>query len=201
MSPTSTPPAAATRQRPDAHSDGGADFDLMAQVVAGDRLAWRALFERHKDFVFSIAYRFMGDEHDARDVLQDVFVALFAQASRYKPTGAFRSYLWRLVANRCLNERARAHRRLQTDLGEQLAALPDTENKEPHRLLEARETTEAVRAAILALPERQRFAVILSRYEGSSYEEIAEALSCSVSSVESLLFRARQSLAKSLAGI
>jgi RNA polymerase sigma-70 factor (ECF subfamily) len=76
--------------------------------------------------------------------------------------------------------------------------LAESEERSPERLLERKRSAARVRAAILSLPERQRLAVVLSRFEGMSYEEISQALSCSVSSVESLLFRARQNLLRRL---
>ncbi|MBI5549678.1 MAG: sigma-70 family RNA polymerase sigma factor [Deltaproteobacteria bacterium] len=172
----------------------------MARVAQGDLLAWRTLYERQRDYVFRAALRFMGNEADARDVVQDVFVSLFSRAGSFRTSGKLTTYLWRVVANRCLNERARARNRAEAPAsgvaGLESVAAP--EERAPDRQLEHREVREQVQRAILALPERQRLAVILSRYEGLSYEEIASALECSVSSVESLLFRARQGLAKAL---
>ena len=171
----------------------------MARAAEGDRTAWRELYERHRDFVFRAAHRLTGSEAEARDLTQDVFVALFTRARAFKLQGKFTTYLWRVVANRFLNERAKARQRLEDPADERLLQLPGPAELAPDRQLEKRELQEKVRGAILQLPERQRLAVVLHRFEGLAYEGIAEALGCSVSSVESLLFRARQSLAKSLA--
>ncbi|HEY3447541.1 MAG TPA: sigma-70 family RNA polymerase sigma factor [Myxococcales bacterium] len=171
----------------------------MSRAAAGDRAAWRDLYARYRDFAFRAALRFTGNEADARDVTQDVFVALFSRAREFQPQGKLTTYLWRVVANRCLNERARARARLEDPADERLLALPAPAEQAPDQEAERRQTQDAVRQAILALPERQRLAVVLHRFEGLSYEGIADALDCSVSSVESLLFRARANLAKSLA--
>lgn len=172
----------------------------MASAARGETSARHALYERYREFVFRAAFRFTGNEADARDIAQDVFVALFTRAAAFSPQGKFTTYLWRVVANRCLNERAKRQLRLEVpDSEAALNALPELPERAPDRLLEQRQVQERVRRAIVALPERQRLAVVLSRFEGLSYEEIAAALDCSVSSVESLLFRARQGLAKSLA--
>ncbi len=174
---------------------------LVQRAIAGDRAAWRALYEEHDDFVFRVAVRFLGDEAEARDVAHDVFVQVFTRVATYRPAGRFRTYLYRVVANRCLNERARARqkRRAPGSEGDEsaLAAVPDPAGSPEEQLGRAQEARE-VRAAIARLPERQRLAVILSRFEGLSYEEIAAALETTVSSVESLLFRARQALARDL---
>lgn len=180
---------------------------LVRRAVAGDRSAWRALYEAHQGFVFRVAARFLGDEAEARDVAQDVFVQVFGHLSSYRPAGRFRTYLYRVVANRCLNERARARHRWRAagprrdgeGDDDALAAVPDGAGTPEEQLVRAEEAS-AVRAAIERLPERQRLAVILSRFEGLSYEEIASALETRVSSVESLLFRARSALARDLCG-
>jgi RNA polymerase sigma-70 factor (ECF subfamily) len=176
------------------------EAELMVRAGGGDRDAWHALYDRHRSFVFATALRFLGDEAAARDTSQDVFVSLFSHAKAYRPTASFSSYLRRITVNRCLNERASArNRRRQEGFEPELEAIV-AGDLDPHALLERREIELAVRAAIAALPARQRMAVILSRFEGLSYEEIALALDCSVSSVESLLFRARQKLASALTG-
>jgi RNA polymerase sigma-70 factor (ECF subfamily) len=165
----------------------------------GDRDAWRELYGRYREFAFRAAFRFLGSEAEARDVAQDVFVSLFSKARDFRPEGKFSTYLWRVVANRCLNERARARNRVDSS-GAQAEAerVPESSERAPDSELERRQLQQRVQRAILELPERQRMAVVLSRYEGLSYEEIALALECSISSVESLLFRARQNLARSL---
>ena len=172
----------------------------MARAGEGDRTAWHDLYVRHRDRVFRTALRFLADEAAARDVTQDVFVSVFAHAKSYRPTGRFLSYLRRVTVNRCINARASAHEVRREESAE--AVLHDVVDSDPNpeARLEQQETAAAVRAAVAGLPPRQRMAVILSRFEGLSYEEIAAALDCSVSSVESLLFRARQTLARTLSG-
>ena len=167
----------------------------MARAAAGDRAAWRELYLRHRDFVHRVAFRFMGNEADARDVTQDTFIAVFRNAAGYREAGKFTTYLWRAVANRCLTEKARAWNRMRDDheADDGLLSVPD-ERPSPEEALNASRGQARVQAAIASLPERQRLALVLSRYEGLGYEDIAAALSCSVSSVESLLFRARQGL-------
>jgi RNA polymerase sigma-70 factor (ECF subfamily) len=175
------------------------DDELMARAAEGERAAWNALYVRHRDRVFRIALRFLGDEPTARDVTQDVFISLFAHARSYRQSGSFPGYLRRMTVNRCVNARASAHAAHRVSSSE--AALRDIADRspDPEARLQHEQTAAAVRAAIAELPPRQRMAVVLSRFEGLSYEEIASALECSISSVESLLFRARQALANSLA--
>lgn len=170
----------------------------MARAGEGDRAAWRALYDRHRDHVHAMAVRFLGEEALARDVGQDVFVSLFKAAGAYRPTVPFAAYLRRVTVNRCINERSSARSRTRADPGESALREIADASPGPEALLEREETRAAVRDAIAALPARQRMAVVLSRFDGLSYQEIAEALDCSVSSVESLLFRARKALAEAL---
>ena len=116
-------------------------------------------------------------------------------------TARFSTWLWRVVANRCLNRKAKASwRDGAREAGEgALESLHEDPARAPEASLLRAEEAARVRAAIDALPDRQRMAVLLSRFEELSYEEIAEALETSVSSVESLLFRARRALAAALA--
>jgi len=172
----------------------------MARAGKGDRTAWQALYARHRYRVFAMAHRYLGDESSARDVTQEVFISLFAHARRYHPSASLVAFLRRMTVNRCINTRAEAfaaRRELEAD--EVLLQVAD-EHPDPERRLDQAQTAAAVHAALAALPPRQRMAVVLSRFEGLSYQEIAAALDCSVSSVESLLFRARQALARTLSG-
>jgi RNA polymerase sigma-70 factor, ECF subfamily len=178
----------------------GSDAELMARAGEGDRGAWQALYLRYKDHVFGIARRYLGDEAAARDVAQEVFISLFTHARTYRPSTTLLGFLRRVTVNRCINARAGAFEgRREPQADEALLRIPDV-RLDPEKRLEQLETVAAVRAALAALPPRQRMAVVLSRFEGLSYQEIAAALDCSVSAVESLLFRARQELAHTLSG-
>ena len=170
----------------------------MARAARGDRGAWRSLYARHRDHVFRMELRFLGQEPAARDVAQEVFISLFAHARSYRPRGSFLRYLRRMTVNRCMNVRASAHESRRVMSAD--AVRSDLADGAPsaQELLERDETAAAVQAAIAGLPARQRMAVVLSRFEGMSYDEIAAVLECSISSVESLLFRARQALARAL---
>ena len=176
------------------------DTQLMKRAGEGDRAAWRALYLRHKDRVFGIARRHLGDEAAARDVTQEVFISVFEHAKTYRPLTGFLGFLRRVTVNRCINVRSGAFEARREPRGEEALLRVVDENPDPERRLERLETAAAVQAALAALPPRQRMAVVLSRFEGLSYQEIATALDCSVSSVESLLFRAREALARTLSG-
>lgn len=188
------------KQPPPAPLDDRTDADglLMLQAAEGIRAAWHALYVRHGAYVYATAYRYLGQEAAARDVAHDVFVALFERAGAYRPSAPFRSFLRRVVVNRCLNERMTARNRRHVPWSEPLVATMGSPEPRPDELLEDAQLRSVVQSAVAALPPRQRIAVVLSRFEGLSYEEIADALDCSISSVESLLFRARQALERML---
>jgi RNA polymerase sigma-70 factor (ECF subfamily) len=178
----------------------GSDAKLMARAGDGDRVAWQALYVRHRDRVFGIARRYLGDDVTARDVTQEVFVSLFTHARTYRPSASFLAFLGRVTVNRCINVRAQAFEARRETQGEDALDAMEDERPTPERRLEQAQTAAALQAALAALPPRQRMAVVLSRFEGLSYQEIAAAMECSISSVESLLFRARQALVRTLGG-
>jgi RNA polymerase sigma-70 factor (ECF subfamily) len=174
------------------------DQALMEQIARGDRRALEILYERHVAFVHRVACRFVGNEEDARDITQSVFVTIMQSADRYKPEARLTTWIYRVVANRCLNHRAKASRQRRVQLTDRdLEALPAVDEQRPDRIADSAEQVARLRAAIRALPERQRVALILSRFEGQRYAEIAKILGCSTKSVESLLVRARKALARS----
>lgn len=172
------------------------DFTLMRSLAEGDREALRVLYERHAEFVYRVAYRFLGSAEDARDITQSIFVTVAECAPGYRPEAKLTTWIYRVVVNRCLNHRAKASRRLRAYLSNRdFEELPAPEEDAPDRVVGRTERRARLLAAMQKLPERQRIAVILSRFEGQTYQEIASALGCSKKSVESLLVRARRSLA------
>jgi RNA polymerase sigma-70 factor (ECF subfamily) len=175
-----------------------ADPTLMRYLVRGDRQALRVLYERHAEFVHRVAFRFLGNAEDARDITQSVFVTLLQSAHRYRPESKLTTWVYRVTVNRCLSFRAKAGVRLRAFLTDRdLEMIPASEEERPDRLADRAAECARLQAVIRRLPERQRMALILCRFEGQSYEEIASVLGCSKKSVESLLIRARQSIARS----
>ena len=186
------------------------DVDLMLRVKTGDHEALRELIERHQRAVINVIHRAIGDAWEAEDLAQRVFIQVYRSAPRYKPTAKFTTWLFTITHNTILNE----HRRRARHAAQSLDALAqpddsdaagvqvaDTRAVDPSSEAAERELQERIQMAIQALPEAQRTAVILCRFEGLPYEEIAEVLHCSVSAVKSLLHRARQTLKEQLRGL
>ncbi len=173
------------RDRPD-------DDELMAAVRRGEETAFATLLERHLERVRAIAWRMLGSADAADDVAQDVFLRIWARPQAYDPArGRFVSWLSRVAANACIDRlRRNEPGRLDEAAADRLAdPAPD-----PERRAMQSETAARVRAAVAALPERQRLAVVLSHDLGHTNIEIARIMDTTVEAVESLLGRARRRL-------
>jgi RNA polymerase sigma-70 factor (ECF subfamily) len=182
--------------------DPDSDVALMQRVAGGDESAFASLVERHQHAVVGTVAKMLGDAAEAEDIAQKVFLRLWRSAKRYKPTAKFTTYLFTITRNLVFNESRRRSRRREVSMEEReesgpIHADPHTEQRPDQELLHG-ELRGEIDKAIESLPENQRLAVVLRRYEGTPYEEIADVLGTSVSSVKSLLFRARESLREQL---
>jgi RNA polymerase sigma-70 factor (ECF subfamily) len=170
--------------------------DLVEACRAGDREAFRELFETHKDRVYSIALRFSGDPASASDITQDTFVKLFSRIGEFRGDSSFESWLYRVVVNACMDHRRRGKR--WAPLLEQVAGRwcgpPDPLDEQ----LARNQTRDRVRKAVSTLAPDLRLIVVLRYTEGLSYNEIAEAFGCPPGTVASRLNRAHRDLARKL---
>lgn len=180
------------------------DFALMERIARGDHEAFGELVARHQDAVVGTVCRMLGNFHDAEDIAQQVFLRIWRNARRYRPDAKFTTYLFTITRNLVFNETRRRGRKkeVSADEREETAqrAIEDKPEYRPDNEMLQNELRVAVDAAIAALPENQRMAVVLRRYEQLPYEEIAVVLALSVPAVKSLLFRARTTLRDALAG-
>lgn len=179
------------------------DVRLMRLVSRGDTAAFEQLVERHQTLVIGTVARMLGSNSDVEDIAQQVFVRVWRSAPRYQPRAKFTTWLLKITRNLVFNEMRRtkrhAHVPVQGDPDGEEIPLKDESVSEPDAALLERELQETIEKAIVDLPETQRMAVVLRRYEDLSYEDIAEVLSLSVPAVKSLLFRARTELRTRLA--
>jgi len=174
------------------------DVRLMRLVARGDTVAFEKLIERHQSLVIGTVARMLGSNSDVEDIAQQVFIRVWKSASRYVPRAKFTTWLLKITRNLVFNELRRAKRRahapLQPEANVEEMQLKDESNPSPDASLLELELQEAIEKAIGELPETQRMALVLRRYEEFSYEQIADILNLSVPAVKSVLFRARTEL-------
>ncbi|HCJ67364.1 MAG TPA: RNA polymerase subunit sigma [Elusimicrobia bacterium] len=162
------------------------DNELMLKFKEGDISAFEELLKKYEKSILNLVYHFLGNSNDAEDLTQEVFLRVYRARETWQPKAKFSTWLYRITANLCFN-----WRRKKTPLSlEDLSILPSTTNGSS----ENTEIKKEIQKALLSLPKNQRLALILCHYEDKSYQEIGELLGCSVSSVKSLIFRARQNL-------
>jgi RNA polymerase sigma-70 factor (ECF subfamily) len=172
--------------------DETADHDLMARVARGDQQAFRVLARRHAGAAHRLARRIVGSDALAEDIVQDALLRVWVNAARWRPQAAFRTWLYRVVVNLCLNAKRRP-----ADLPLSAAGDPPGPD-DAAAALERRERDRALGAAVDALPSRQRAAIVLAYQEGLSNAEAAAVLDVSVSGLEALLVRAKRALRATL---
>lgn len=174
------------------------DWRLMQRIKEGDMEAFRELVERHQHRVVGVAAKMLGDFTDAEDLAQQVFLRVWKSAERYQPSAKFTTWLMTITRNLVFNEMRRRGRSRQVsiegDSEHETREFADDPAKQPAHSAAAAELENAMNEAIADLPEPQRLALVLRRYEDMPYEEIAKVLKVSVPALKSLLFRARESL-------
>lgn len=183
---------------PDVTDPGRSDADLLAAHVAGDPDAFGLLFGRHRDRLWAVALRTLGDPEDASDALQDAMISAFRRASSWRGEAAVTTWLHRVVVNACLDrvrhERIRAADPLPDDLESRLRS-PERAPLDPAAAAVADERRNLVLAALAQLPAEQRAALVLVDMEGYPVAEVAAMLDCAVGTVKSRCARGRARLA------
>jgi RNA polymerase sigma-70 factor (ECF subfamily) len=174
------------------------DVRLMRLVSRGDTSAFEELIERHQALVAGTVARMLSSNSDVEDIAQQVFIRVWKSARRYVPRAKFTTWLLKITRNLVFNELRRtkrhAHVPLLSEPGAEDPPVMDETNLAPDASLLESELQRTIEEAILQLPETQRMALVLRRYEQLSYEQIAEVIDLSVPAVKSVLFRARSEL-------
>jgi RNA polymerase sigma-70 factor (ECF subfamily) len=170
----------------------------MRLISRGDTAALEELIERHQTLVIGTVARMLGSNSEVEDIAQQVFIRVWKSASRYEPRAKFTTWLLKITRNLVFNELRRskrhAHVPMQPEPNAEEIPIKDETAVAPDASLLETELQQAIEEAIGGLPESQRMAVVLRRYQDLSYDQIAEALDLSVPAVKSLLFRARTEL-------
>ncbi len=183
------------------------DVQLMLEFQKGDKVSFEKLMDKYYKRVMNLVYRFVDDKDIAEDLTQDVFIKVYNNAHLYKPKAKFQTWLYQITKNTCLNElRRRKHPAVSLDKTFEVKGNPlkqelaDTKSLNPGETIDQKEIALVIKEAIASLPENQRMAVTLRRYEQLSYNDIAQTMNCSTASVKSLLSRAKLNLKEKLKG-
>ena len=183
------------------------DVQLMLRFQQGDMAAFQQLFNRYSSSVVNFAFRFVHSRERAEELAQEVFLQVYRWQNRYEPKAKFSTWLFKIANNHCLNEVRKGEYRVSHEsLDSQPNAegdgrerdLPDTNPRKGDDILAAKQAADKIQKILQRLPESQRSAVLLSRFEGLSYQEVAEVLGTTEKAVKSLVFRATQSLREGL---
>jgi RNA polymerase sigma-70 factor (ECF subfamily) len=177
------------------------DAALMLKAQGGDAEAFAELFRRYSRPMINFAYRYVGDRGRAEELAQDVFLKLYRSLGSYSPDAKFKTFLYRVATNHCLNELRRGEyksRPLRVVEDDEPVDSVDLETPMPDDMASARQLEKTVAAALAQLPERERLALVLCRFQGLPYKEIAEAMDATESAVKSLIHRATVALTEKL---
>ncbi|MFN2270771.1 MAG: RNA polymerase sigma factor [Anaerolineae bacterium] len=174
------------------------EASLIADAQKGKVDAFNELVLTYQQQVYNLAYRIMGDPASAADATQDAFISAYRSLSRFRG-GSFKSYLLRIVTNRCYDELRRRKRRPVTsfedvEIDEDANPMLVNGGENPEEYAERQEMARVLQAGIEALPPDQRIALVLSDVQGMSYEEIAEVMEVALGTVKSRLARGRSKL-------
>ncbi len=187
------------------------DRELVKQAQAGDRAAFRTLFERYSRRAYSLALGVVRNPDDALDVVQDAFIKAHRHLDKFEGQASFYTWLYRIVMNLAIDH-LRKHRRTKVvdwseqDLKENDGAvddslLPRILGANPGRALLDKEIRDRIAAALEELSDNHRTVLVMRELEGLSYEEMAQAMGCSKGTIMSRLFHARKNMQKRLADL
>jgi RNA polymerase sigma-70 factor (ECF subfamily) len=180
------------------------DAELMLRVKEGDGASFGILLQKHRSAVIHFIYRLVQEPAVAEELAQEAFLRVYRSRASYEPTAKFTTWLFRIATHLALNWlRDEKHERVQERLDEGPQDMPSRQISDRRPSIEqellSRDKVDEIRHAIAGLPDKQRAAVLMHKYEEMEYTQIAKVLSCSESAVKSLLFRAYETLRARLA--
>lgn len=175
------------------------DQELMRIVQAGDASPVSEIYDRYSGRIYNFAFRFLKNAEAAEDATQEVFMKMIRHANQFHGDAKLSTWLFSITANWCRDYLRKADNKAK-DPDEVLVSLPAPSELSPDRNLEQRENEQRVQRALMALTPEQREAILLSRYQGLSYAEIAQIAGCSEGAVKTRVFRAMETLKRELTG-
>jgi RNA polymerase sigma-70 factor (ECF subfamily) len=175
------------------------DQELMRIVQAGDFSPASEIYDRYSSRIYNFAFRFLRNSEAAEDATQEVFVKMLKHANQFHGDAKLSTWLFSITANWCRDYLRKADNKAK-ESDDVLVTLPASGENSPERNLEQKENEQRIRKALAALTPEQREAILLSRYQGLSYAEIAQISGCSEGAVKTRVFRAMETLKKALSG-
>ena len=176
------------------------EHNLVNEIIHGNEASFRIFVEKYQDMVFRTCYGFVKNTDDCDDVCQNVFIQAYKNIAKFKGDSAISTWLYKIAVNQSINF-------LRQNKWQKLVQKVDnlfqfsnahSNNQNPERLMEQSQEENILNNAIASLPENQRTAFILHKYDDLPQQQIAEIMEISVSAVESLVFRAKNNLQKKL---
>ena len=175
------------------------ETEMISRCQQGDQEALKEIFDKYHKKVYSIAYGVVRQREEALDIVQDVFIKLFRSIKNFKGKSHFYTYLYRMVMNTAIDHKRKAGKQFMPSLDEEGSFQPsDDVEKGPEKVLLQKELEERVKLAMDKLPAEQKAALIFRDVEGFSYQEMAEAMGCSIGTVMSRLHYGRKRMQESL---
>ncbi len=182
------------------------DSELMLRVKKGEISAFNQILEKYQRPIINFVYRFLGSKEKAEEITQEVFLRIYLARGRYRPRAKFSTYIYRIARNLSLNALRKKRPQIVSldepisgENGEMKRELPDSRQISPAEALKKKEIQLLVKKALDSLPQPQKTAIILNRYNDLSYEEIGRIMNLSLPAVKSLLHRGKENLKEKLA--
>jgi RNA polymerase sigma-70 factor (ECF subfamily) len=183
------------------------DHDLVEACKAGDRQAFQALYQRYERKVYAVAYGFLRNPEDALDVAQEAFIKVHRYLPNFEGQSSFYTWLYRIVANLCIDHLRRAGRKRDVEFDDRLrhdgdqdaaSSLPISNLGDPSEAVRNKEILTAVEDSLTHLSDKHRAVIIMRELQGLSYSDMAKAMNCSKGTIMSRLFHARRNMQKLL---
>lgn len=173
------------------------DSQIVEAILAGDTSKYAELVARYQQVVANLTYKLCGNKLDVEEVTQQVFVELYTALPRFRFASKLSSFIYRITVNVVCKMMGKAKHFVSADSQPSMPELPSNERNAQQQII-YNEQINQLRTAIGNLKTEQRTALVLYSFEGFSYQDIAEVMGCSLSKVESLIFRAKKNLAKEI---
>jgi RNA polymerase sigma-70 factor, ECF subfamily len=171
------------------------DIELMLRAKSGDDGAFSELMRRHYKGVVNYIYRYTNLKENSEDLAQEVFLRIYRSRKHYRPEAKFSTWLYKIATNVSLTHVKKKNNNLSLDeISDSAGEIGDDELEIADDLIYRKEIKEVIFEAMESLPEREKAAIMLCKYEGLSYEETAEVLECTVGAVKAYVHRGRMKL-------